>query len=68
MFDKEIEREQAKEVVREKGWDAFLSRLQTEFPDRDLYSVSTSWYDNPKYICKAKGARGDVVIGWRGGR
>jgi hypothetical protein len=51
-------------IVDSKGWDAFLEYLQNRFKAFNLYCVSTAWYGDDQYICKAKGTRGDVVISW----
>lgn len=56
--------ESAKEFVKEFGWDDFLEALNENYPGRKLFSVSTAWYNNMDYLCKAKGANGDVLIGW----
>jgi len=64
MIDKIINYNEAKEYVKENGWDSFLKLLQHEYSDCKLYTVSKSWYDNNQYICKARGILGDVVIGW----
>ena len=41
-----------------------LTLLKCQFPQRDLYQISTDWRDDRKYILKARGARGDVIVGW----
>lgn len=58
--------ESAKNIVREKGWDGFLETFQTEHKELALYSCSTFWEDDKKYICKFKGAKGDLIVGWNG--
>lgn len=59
--------DQMKQFVKENGWDEFLLLLQNEFPAHRLYAVSQGWYyDGSKYICKARGTRGDVIVGWHG--
>lgn len=64
MFDKVMNYNKAVEYVINSGWDSFLELLQNEYPNYDLYSVSTSWLMDNQYICKAKGVFGDVIIGW----
>lgn len=47
------------------GWDALLTALNTfAAPGFDLYSVSKDWHDRPegRYVLKAKGARGDLLV------
>jgi len=38
--------------------------LSSMFPDRNLYCHSQDWRDSDKYHLKAKGGRGDVIVGW----
>jgi len=38
--------------------------LSNMFPDRNLYCHSQDWRDSDKYHLKAKGGRGDVLVGW----
>lgn len=64
MTDKLMKHDEAVKNVDEKGWDGFLEDLQDEFKEHDLYAVSQSWYESDEYICKARGERGDVIIGW----
>lgn len=54
----------AASIVDSQGWDAFMELLQKMFKEFNLYTVSISWYEDDQYICKAKGAYGDVVIYW----
>ncbi|WP_209121485.1 hypothetical protein [Alkalihalobacillus sp. BA299] len=65
-YDACADREEVKGYVNENGWDQFLSKLNEEFPNRNLYSVSTPWIDDNSYICKARGTKGDLIIGWNG--
>jgi hypothetical protein len=44
------------------GWDMTFKYLQQTFTELELYTVSKEWFDNPKYILKAKGAKGDLII------
>lgn len=34
------------------------------FPNRSISSHSTDWRKDKKYILKAKGGKGDVIVGW----
>lgn len=56
----------AKQSVKENGWDSFLEDFQKEYESYNLYSCSTYWLDDPHYICKFRGTRGDIVVGWEG--
>lgn len=57
---------ECKQFVNNEGWDTFMSLLQKAFPKYDLDGCSTSWQfkKEPKYICKASGRNGDIVLGW----
>jgi hypothetical protein len=58
--------DEAKKMVEGKGFHSFLVNFQTKYPSYKLYSTSTRWIKDSQYICKLKGARGDLVIGWTG--
>lgn len=49
-------------IVDNHGWDALLSHLQRIYPQFGLYSVSQSWYQHKRYILKARGTNGDLII------
>lgn len=55
----------AKKFVRKYGYDAFIEEMNNEF-DYDLGSASMHWERDDKYICKMRGGRGDIIIGWEG--
>lgn len=56
---------EAVHLVDKGGHDAFLRLLDQKFPSKELYQVSTSWYTHgAEYVAKAKGALGDVIVGW----
>ena len=38
--------------------------LSSMFPEHKLYSHSIDWRNDERYILKAKGGRGDVIVGW----
>ncbi|MFP7445197.1 hypothetical protein SFC50_16030 [Bacillus infantis] len=61
-----MEYEKAKRLVDEKGWDGFFDHFNEEYEDRNFFQCSEYWYDDKSYICKFKGGRGDLVIGWKG--
>lgn len=44
--------------------DEVHETLSTMFPDQKLYSHSIDWRKDEQYILKAKGGRGDVLVGW----
>lgn len=52
-----------RKVVINYGWNDLLF-LQDLCPTLDLYSVSTAWLENRKYVLKAKGIEGDLIILW----
>jgi hypothetical protein len=64
-FDKIINRDEMKAIVREKGWDVFLDHMGEE-EETSFFSCSTAWYEEEKYICKFKGAKRDMIVGWKG--
>jgi hypothetical protein len=39
--------------------------LRSIFPDHGLYRISEEWRKDKRYILKAKGTRGDVIVGWQ---
>jgi len=55
--------ETAKELVNSIGWDGFMQKMNDKY-GRNFYSISKDWYENKQYICKLKGARGDLIINW----
>jgi hypothetical protein len=38
--------------------------LKNAFPERDLFSMSIYWREDKRYILKAQGTYGDVIVGW----
>ncbi|MNV63243.1 hypothetical protein D3C71_1558260 [compost metagenome] len=63
MVDICMEYDEAKRMVDKKGWEYFVSYFNSR-KKLDLYSCSKDWYEDSKYICKLKGAKGDLIIGW----
>jgi hypothetical protein len=51
-----------KGIVNMLGWDLLLNYLRTTYPQLELYNVSQSWFKDPKYILKAKGNKGDLIV------
>jgi hypothetical protein len=68
FFDAIMSHESARQKVKEEGWDSFLNMFQQDYESHNLYSCSTYWFnaDDPHYICKFRGTRGDIIIGWEG--
>ncbi|WP_156290804.1 hypothetical protein [Oceanobacillus salinisoli] len=64
FFDGMMNHSEAKSFVREHGEDGFLEYLQDQYPSYDLGGFSTAWEFDKKYICKARGRNGDIIIGW----
>ena len=54
----------AKAIYDLSGSDALLNVFQWRFPNLDLYSLTDGWLENSKYICKAKGTKGDLIVTW----
>ncbi len=59
-----MRRSDAMDKVNNLGISGFLSVLSFRYPWLGLYQISTSWLWNPQYVCKAKGADGDLIITW----
>jgi hypothetical protein len=52
-------------IVDSLGWDEFLEEVKNiDTEDREIYEVSTTWYFDDHYICKASGVYGDILIQW----
>lgn len=49
-------------IVEHFGWDGLIEHLDNVHPNLGIYSVSQDWIEDSKYICKAKGSFGDLVI------
>ncbi|WP_407310451.1 hypothetical protein [Desulfosporosinus sp. SB140] len=60
MFDAVVERKSLLELPGEEVQQV----LEEVFPQRQLYSHSLGWRDNPDYFLKARGTHGDALIGW----
>jgi hypothetical protein len=58
----ELDHELMKGVVNVLGWDGLLNYLATSYHHLELYSVSRSWFDDPKFILKARGSYGDLIV------
>lgn len=41
-----------------------LKLLKDKYPVYELYNISLGWRENRKYILKAKGVYGDVIVNW----
>lgn len=64
-IDMILDHEQAKGAVETIGWDGFVHSIEQRF-NYGFFSCSQDWYHSSKYICKLKGSRGDIIIGWKG--
>ncbi|MNM63961.1 hypothetical protein D3C81_753370 [compost metagenome] len=64
MVDIYIDYNEAKMMVDKKGWNHFVRHFE-KIKKNGFYSCSKDWYDDPKYICKIKGDRGDLIVGWK---
>jgi hypothetical protein len=58
----ELDYKLMKGFVNMLGWDKLLNYLATSYPHLELYCVSRSWFDDPKFILKAKGSYGDLIV------
>jgi hypothetical protein len=65
-FDAIFVRDDVKMFVNAYGWDALLDELNRQFPNYNLYSLSQDWFENRRFILKARGGNGDIIIGWYG--
>lgn len=64
-YDLVIDHNMAKQIVNERGWDGFVLFIEQQF-HYSFFSCSQDWHRDSKYICKLKGRKGDVIIGWIG--
>lgn len=66
MFDLLLDYAGTRVQLDELGADDFLEWLETMSGRHlDLYAFSTDWVQSgPQFALKAKGARGDLLIGW----
>lgn len=46
------------------GPGKLLELLQRLYPERDLYSISLGFLQSRRYIAKARGTGGDVIVSW----
>lgn len=60
-----MEYEDGKAIVDVWGWEGFVNYFEDQFNYR-FFTCSQYWYDDSQYICKMKGANGDIIIGWQG--
>lgn len=63
VFDVVMRHSEAKEYVKEHGYDAFVQEVDKDFGYK-LSGASMYWEHDRNYICKMRGGRGDVIIGW----
>ena len=55
--------ETARNLVDELGWTGFINAMNVG-NENQYYKCSTAWLDDKSYMCKLKGARGDLIIQW----
>ena len=66
MIDLILDWEEAANVVRVFGWDAWLRYVGEQFPRCGLFDSSMDWFRHgPEYIAKLRGVKGDVIVGWK---
>lgn len=63
--DKILNHDEAKQKVKEHGMEGFVQDLENEYHG-DFYGCSLAWLDEPSFICKLKGGKRDLIIGWEG--
>lgn len=51
-------------LTQELGIEKLFKFLKALVPHFELYRISTDWLSSDKYIAKARGVYGDVVIYW----
>jgi len=61
LFDMLMSHSHAKSLDNKAMFDT----LDSIYPERELYSMSLDWRKDKQYILKAKGAKGDVLVGWK---
>jgi len=65
-FNMILNYETEKQIIERYDWELYLKVLQHRYPKNKLYAVSQDWYDDSRFICKARGTYGDIIIGWEG--
>lgn len=61
MHDLTLDREELLSMSNEN----ILGALKQMYPHRNLYSISTGWRESERYILKARGTGGDLIVGWK---
>jgi hypothetical protein len=51
-------------MVQLLGWEKAFEYLQLNYENLELYSISKEWFNDPKYILKGRGAKGDLIVNW----
>jgi hypothetical protein len=62
MMEVKLSHKLMKGLVNMLGWDQLLNYLNTTYPQLELYSVSKDWFNDSKFILKARGAKGDLIV------
>ena len=52
------------ENLSTKSDDEVFRLLKTLFPEHGLYRMSVDWRKDKGYILKARGTKGDIIVGW----
>lgn len=61
MIDMILDWKDSKDFIEQYGMDEFVNTLERHFK-KNFFSCSTAWMDDPKYTCKLKGSKGDIII------
>lgn len=52
------------EVLSTMPDDEVFGLLESLFPKHGLFRMSVDWKKDKGYVLKAKGTKGDVIVGW----
>jgi hypothetical protein len=63
FVDIELDYDETVNLFKKGTNDEFLDYLN-DVCDYDLYSFSLDWIQNRRYVLKAKGTKGDLVVRW----
>jgi len=62
-FDLILDWEETRNFVKTFGFEKFEEEMEDKFHG-GFFSCSVDWLEDPKYICKLKGSKRDIIIGW----
>lgn len=60
-MEKKIGYQFVKDLVDKMGWNGFVNYFEEQY-GFDFYTCSKDWYKNKEYVCKLKGAKGDLLL------